>query len=84
MTNEDGSLWLALNGEIYNFQTLHYYGILGESHKLTGLSVLVNTNLNIHKEPIDCMPENGLKAFYESDLDVLAMESCLIVNERKG
>ena len=22
MTNEDGSLWLVLNGEIYNFQTL--------------------------------------------------------------
>ena len=61
-----------------------YYDILDEYHKLTDLSVPVNTSFNLHEEPIVCTPEDARKAFYERDLDVLLMGTFLIVNERKG
>jgi len=61
-----------------------YYDILDEYHKLTGLSVLVNTSFNIHEEPIVCSPQDALKAFYESNLDTMALGPFLITNDRKA
>jgi carbamoyltransferase len=61
-----------------------YYDILDEYHKLTGLSVLVNTSFNIHEEPIVCTPRDALKAFYESNLDVMVLGPFLLENKRKA
>jgi carbamoyltransferase len=61
-----------------------YHDILDEYHKLTGLSVLVNTSFNIHEEPIVCTPRDALKAFHESNLDALVLGPFLVVNERKS
>jgi carbamoyltransferase len=49
-----------------------YYDILTEYHRLTGLSVLVNTSFNMHEEPIVCTPDEAIAAFADSHLDVLA------------
>jgi carbamoyltransferase len=60
-----------------------YYDILEEYHKLTGLSVLVNTSFNMHEEPIVCTPDDALKAFFESHLDAIAIGPFLVLNSRK-
>lgn len=60
-----------------------YYDILTEYKKLTGLSVLVNTSFNMHEEPIVCTPQDAVKAFYDSNLDVLAIGPFIIVNDKK-
>ena len=60
-----------------------YYDILEEYHRLTGLSVLVNTSFNMHEEPIVCTPEDAIKAFFESDLDVLVMGPFVVRNSRR-
>jgi len=57
-----------------------YYNILEEYHRQTGLSVLVNTSFNMHEEPIVCSPIDAVKAFYESELDVLAIGPFLVEN----
>jgi len=60
-----------------------YYDILEEYHKLTSLSVLVNTSFNMHEEPIVCTPDDALKAFFESHLDAIAIGPFLVLNSRK-
>jgi carbamoyltransferase len=55
-----------------------YYDILTEYHRLTGLSVLVNTSFNMHEEPIVCTPSEALAAFTASNLDVLAAGPFLV------
>jgi len=57
-----------------------YYDIVTEYHRLTGLSVLVNTSFNMHEEPIVCTPADALNAFGASELDVLAIGPFLVEN----
>jgi len=60
-----------------------YYDILTEYHRLTGLSVLVNTSFNMHEEPIVCAPRDALKAFADGNLDVLAIGPLIVENRRR-
>ncbi|MGE0483641.1 MAG: carbamoyltransferase C-terminal domain-containing protein [Gammaproteobacteria bacterium] len=59
-----------------------YHDILTAYHALSGLSVLVNTSFNMHEEPIVCTPEDAIKAFFDSGLDVLALGPFLLRNPR--
>jgi carbamoyltransferase len=47
--------------------------ILREYKRLTGLSALVNTSYNVHDEPIVHTPEDAIRAFVDSGLDVLVL-----------
>jgi carbamoyltransferase len=49
----------------------HYKGISGKP-------ALVNTSFNVHEEPIVCTPEDAIKGFFESGLDVLFIEGHII------
>jgi carbamoyltransferase len=60
-----------------------YYAILDHYHRLTGLSVLVNTSFNMHEEPIVCTPQDAIKAFFESELDVLVAGPFVVQNGKK-
>ncbi|MFZ5807314.1 MAG: carbamoyltransferase [Verrucomicrobiota bacterium] len=55
-----------------------YYAILDEYHRLTGLSILVNTSFNMHDEPIVHSPQDALKSYFEGHLDVLVLGPFLI------
>lgn len=55
--------------------------VLAAFHALTGVPVLLNTSFNVKDEPIVCTPEDAIRCFNRSGLDVLAMENCLV---RKG
>jgi len=54
------------------------YDLLGEYEKLTGLKILINTSFNMHEKPIVCTPEDAIKAFRESKLDVLLLENHIV------
>jgi len=58
--------------------------VLQEYQKLTGLSALINTSFNMHEGPIVCTPENAITTFVESQLDCLAIEDFIIVNQKKA
>ena len=54
---------------------LQYYYII------TGIPLLINTSFNLHEEPIVRTPEEACKAFFQSELDNLALENFLITKE---
>jgi carbamoyltransferase len=45
---------------------------------LTGIPVLINTSFNLRGEPIVCSPSDGLKTFFASGIDLLAVEDYLV------
>ena len=49
-----------------------FHAILREYAKLTGKGVLINTSLNIHREPIVRTPEEAVRTFVRGRLDYLA------------
>jgi len=42
-------------------------------HKKTGIPVMINTSFNVRSEPIVCTPEDALRCFMMTEMDVLVM-----------
>ena len=55
-----------------------YYNLIKEFNDITGVPIIVNTSFNIRGEPIVCSPEDALRCFLGTDLDVLIIENFLI------
>lgn len=47
----------------------------------TGYGLLVNTSFNVKDEPIVCTPEDALRCFQRTEMDVLVMENFLLIRE---
>ena len=56
-----------------------YYDIIEAFYRLTGCPVIVNTSFNVRGEPIVCTPEDAYRCFMRTNMDVLALESFLLV-----
>jgi carbamoyltransferase len=52
--------------------------ILTEYQRRTGIPTLINTSYNMHEEPIVCSPDDAIRAFNDSKLEVLAMGDFLV------
>jgi len=65
-------------------QTVHrdtnprYHALITRFKELTGCPVLVNTSFNVRGEPIVCTPEDSFRCFMGTDIDLLAVENCLL------
>jgi len=57
-----------------------YYDIIKYFYELSGIPSLVNTSFNMHEEPIVCNPDEAIKAFQQSKIDVLSLGPYLIFN----
>ncbi len=55
-----------------------YYGVIERFGQITGVPVILNTSFNLRGEPIVTSPRDAYNTFYNSDIDMLAMESLLI------
>ncbi|MBL9079293.1 MAG: carbamoyltransferase [Planctomycetes bacterium] len=44
----------------------------------TGCPVLINTSFNVRGEPIVCTPQDALRCFLGTEMDVLVLEDCVI------
>lgn len=55
-----------------------YYRLLRAFQALTGIPVLINTSFNVRGEPIVCTPEDALRTFFTSGLDLLAIGDFLV------
>jgi carbamoyltransferase len=51
-----------------------FYKLLKEFYNLTGYPLLVNSSFNVRGEPIVCTPEDAIKCFFNTDMDVLVLE----------
>ena len=56
-----------------------YYDIIRAFEALTGCPVIVNTSFNVKDEPIVCTPEDAYRCFMGTQMDVLILESHVIL-----
>jgi carbamoyltransferase len=56
-----------------------YYDIIRAFDALTGCPMIVNTSFNVKDEPIVCTPEDAYRCFMKTQMDVLILESHVIV-----
>ena len=70
-------------------QTVHretnprYHALLARFKKRTGCPVLVNTSFNVRGEPIVCTPEEAVRCFMGTGIDVLVAENCFLRKEEQ-
>jgi carbamoyltransferase len=70
-------------------QTVHretnprYHALLGAFRQRTGCPVLVNTSFNVRGEPIVCTPEDALRCFMGTAIDLLAIGNCFLEKSRQ-
>jgi carbamoyltransferase len=58
-----------------------YYGVMERFGEATGVPVLMNTSFNVRGEPIVASPEDALRTFRKSGLDVLYLEHYRLAKE---
>jgi carbamoyltransferase len=69
-------------------QTLHrndnplYYDLIAQYQKKTGVPIIINTSFNIRGEPIVCTPEDAIKCFLYTDIDVLVLDQFIVKKSR--
>jgi len=63
------------NGKIYD--------LLDTFFKKTGIPILINTSFNIRGEPIVCSPDDAIKCFLGTGLDLLVIENYIAFKEEQ-
>ena len=59
-------------------QNTKLYELIKEFHRVTGIPMLLNTSFNCH-EPIVETPEDAIRTFKRTGLDVLVIENWVLV-----
>lgn len=68
-------------------QTVHaetnprYHALLSRFFELTGCPVVANTSFNVRGEPIVCTPEDAVRCFMGTEIEVLAAGNCILRKE---
>lgn len=60
------------------FSNQRYRRMIEEFEKLTGVPIVLNTSFNLNGEPIVCSPEDALRTFFSSGLDLLVLGSNVV------
>ncbi len=55
-----------------------YYDIVAAFHRRTGIPSVINTSFNMHEEPIVRSPRDAVRAFVQSELDLLILGPYLV------
>ena len=58
-----------------------YYRLIKAFKEKTGCAVLVNTSFNVRGEPIVQTPQDALRCFLSTGMDVLVMENCILLKK---
>ncbi len=61
-----------------------FYALLKRFHEKTGCPILINTSFNIRGEPICCSPEDALRCFFSSEMDVLVLNKFLVYKDNQN
>lgn len=56
----------------------HFYNLIKAFEKITGLPILLNTSFNGNEEPIVNSPEDAIKTFLNTKIDVLIVHNYII------
>lgn len=70
-------------------QTVHketnpfFYHLIQAFRSKTGCGIVLNTSFNVRGEPIVCTPEDALRCFWHTGMDVLVLGNYLIIKEEQ-
>jgi carbamoyltransferase len=59
-----------------------FYRLMKAFERLTACPVIVNTSFNVRGEPIVCTPQDALRCFLATDMDVLVLEDFVLRKEQ--
>jgi len=59
-----------------------FYALLRTFHARTGIPVLLNTSFNVRGEPIVCTPDDAIRCFFSTGLDLIVMEDVVVEKAR--
>ena len=51
--------------------------------EMTGCPVLINTSFNVRSEPIVCTPEDALRGFMMTEMDVLVLGRHIVIKSEQ-
>lgn len=63
---------------VYKDFNPRYHELIEEFFNLTGIPIILNTSFNLKGEPIVCTPEDAIRTFYSSGLDILVLGDFLV------
>lgn len=69
---------------VYKEASPLFYKLITEFKKITGVGAVLNTSFNVGGEPIVCTPEDAIRTFFKSGIDVLAMGNYILDKESFG
>ncbi len=61
----------------------HYYRIIDAFRKRTGCGLLVNTSFNVRGEPIVCTPQDAVRCFMNTEMDILVLEKYVLYKNQQ-
>ncbi len=59
-----------------------YYDLIKTHERKTGLPIMINTSFNVRGEPIVCSPEDAVKCFLGTGIDILVIDN-FVVEKKK-
>jgi carbamoyltransferase len=60
-----------------------FYDLIKQFDQDTGYGVVVNTSFNVRGEPIVCTPYDAYRCFMRTEMDVLALENCILIKSEQ-
>ena len=75
IVHEDGTSRVQILEKGYNNRL---YRLLGELKEATGIGILLNTSFNLKGEPIVENPNDAIRTFYSSGIDLLVLDDYVI------
>ncbi len=61
-----------------------YFDIIDAFYRRTGCPMIVNTSFNVRGEPIVCTPEDALRCFRRTHMDVVVLENFIVERSAQG
>jgi carbamoyltransferase len=58
-----------------------FYRLLQAFYEKTGCPLLINTSFNVRGEPIVCTPQQAVRCFQATNIDVLVIENYILVKQ---
>jgi carbamoyltransferase len=59
-------------------ENVYLHPLLSAFHERTGCPILINTSFNVRGEPIVCTPEDAVRCFLATDIDLLVMGNAIV------
>ncbi len=60
------------------------HALMTQFHEMTGCPVLINTSFNVRSEPIVCTPQDALRGFMMTEMDVLVMGRQILIKSEQA